>query len=126
MTLTTRCASLTNSVPKPSPGSLSREPAPRGLRPLQRRPPGAARRCIQGVGLIKVKLHRPVEGGIKTVTIKRDVDHLVRAFFRPAGHRRVAGVVQGYQPAQLCRSFEWPGGVLREWLVRGFTSIHDF
>ena len=30
---------------------------------------------IQGAGLIKVKLHRPVEGEIKTVTIKRDVDH---------------------------------------------------
>jgi len=30
---------------------------------------------IQGAGRIKVKLHRPVEGAIKTVTIKRDVDH---------------------------------------------------
>jgi len=30
---------------------------------------------IQGVGLIKVKLYRPVEGEIKTVTIKRDVNH---------------------------------------------------
>jgi putative transposase len=30
---------------------------------------------IQGVGCIKVKLHRPVEGVIKTVTIKRDVNH---------------------------------------------------
>jgi len=27
---------------------------------------------IQGAGLVKVKLHRPVEGEIKTVTIKRD------------------------------------------------------
>src|SRR5438477_12880247 len=31
--------------------------------------------CIQGTGLVKVKLHRPVEGEIKTVTIKRDVNH---------------------------------------------------
>jgi len=30
---------------------------------------------IQGAGRIKVKLHRPLEGEIKTVTIKRDVDH---------------------------------------------------
>lgn len=30
---------------------------------------------IQGAGQIKVKLHRPVEGEIKTVTIKRDVNH---------------------------------------------------
>ncbi|HEX2663616.1 MAG TPA: transposase [Candidatus Acidoferrum sp.] len=30
---------------------------------------------IQGAGLLKVKLHRPVEGQIKTVTIKRDVNH---------------------------------------------------
>ena len=30
---------------------------------------------IQGAGLVKVKLHRPVEGEIKTVTIKRDVNH---------------------------------------------------
>ena len=30
---------------------------------------------IQGAGHIKVKLHRPVEGKIKTVTIKRDVNH---------------------------------------------------
>ena len=30
---------------------------------------------IQGAGLIKVKLHRPVEGEIKTVSIKRDVNH---------------------------------------------------
>lgn len=30
---------------------------------------------IQGAGHIKVKLHRPVEGEIKTVTIKRDVNH---------------------------------------------------
>jgi len=30
---------------------------------------------IQGAGLIKVKLHRPVEGSIKTVTIKRDISH---------------------------------------------------
>jgi putative transposase len=30
---------------------------------------------IQGAGHIKVKLHRPVEGTIKTVTIKRDVNH---------------------------------------------------
>src|SRR5437868_15195775 len=30
---------------------------------------------IQGTGLVKVKLHRPVEGEIKTVTIKRDVNH---------------------------------------------------
>jgi putative transposase len=30
---------------------------------------------IQGAGVIKVKLHRPVEGQIKTVTIKRDVNH---------------------------------------------------
>jgi putative transposase len=29
---------------------------------------------IQGAGRIKVKLHRPVEGEIKTVTIKRDVN----------------------------------------------------
>jgi putative transposase len=29
---------------------------------------------IQGAGLVKVKLHRPVEGKIKTVTIKRDVN----------------------------------------------------
>ena len=30
---------------------------------------------IQGAGLIKVKLHRLVEGAIKTVSIKRDVNH---------------------------------------------------
>ena len=30
---------------------------------------------IQGAGVIKVELHRPVEGEIKTVTIKRDVNH---------------------------------------------------
>src|SRR6201984_3922966 len=30
---------------------------------------------IQGAGLVKVKLHRPVEGEIKTVTIKRGVNH---------------------------------------------------
>jgi putative transposase len=30
---------------------------------------------IQGAGLVKIKLHRPVEGEIKTVTIKRDVNH---------------------------------------------------
>src|SRR5438105_4475183 len=30
---------------------------------------------IQGTGLVKVQLHRPVEGEIKTVTIKRDVNH---------------------------------------------------
>src|SRR5215469_7342334 len=30
---------------------------------------------IQGAGLIKVKLHRPVEGSIQTVTIKRDISH---------------------------------------------------
>src|SRR5436309_3385894 len=30
---------------------------------------------IQGTGLVKVKLHRPAEGEIKTVTIKRDVNH---------------------------------------------------
>jgi putative transposase len=30
---------------------------------------------IQGAGHIKVKLHRPVEGTIKTVSIKRDVGH---------------------------------------------------
>src|SRR4029450_5588838 len=30
---------------------------------------------IQGAGQIKVKLHRPVEGEIKTVTVKRDVNH---------------------------------------------------
>jgi putative transposase len=30
---------------------------------------------IQGAGLIKVKLHRAVEGEIKTVTIKREVNH---------------------------------------------------
>ncbi|HEX8878927.1 MAG TPA: transposase, partial [Candidatus Acidoferrum sp.] len=30
---------------------------------------------IQGAGLIKVELHRPVEGEIETVTIKRDVNH---------------------------------------------------
>ena len=29
----------------------------------------------QGAGHLKVKLHRPVEGEIKTVTIKRDVNH---------------------------------------------------
>ena len=49
---------------------------------------------IQAAGLIKVKLHRPVEGEVKTVTIKRDVNHWY-VFFRPAGHRRVAGVVRG-------------------------------
>ncbi len=30
---------------------------------------------LSGVGAIRVKLHRPIEGAIKTVTIKRDVDH---------------------------------------------------
>ena len=30
---------------------------------------------IQGAGLVKVKLHRPVEGQIKTVAIKRDVNY---------------------------------------------------
>jgi putative transposase len=30
---------------------------------------------LQGAGHIKVKLHRPVKGEIKTVTIKRDVNH---------------------------------------------------
>ena len=30
---------------------------------------------IEGAGHIKVKLHRPVEGSIKTVTIQRDVNH---------------------------------------------------
>lgn len=30
---------------------------------------------LQGAGEIKVKLHRPVEGTIKTVTIRRDVNH---------------------------------------------------
>jgi putative transposase len=30
---------------------------------------------IQGVGEIKVKLHRPVEGRIKTVTVKREAGH---------------------------------------------------
>src|SRR5262250_1424719 len=30
---------------------------------------------IQGAGLLKVKLHRPVQGEIKTVTIKREVNH---------------------------------------------------
>ena len=30
---------------------------------------------VQGAGHIKVKLHRPVEGEIKTVTVKRDVNH---------------------------------------------------
>jgi putative transposase len=29
---------------------------------------------IQGAGEIKVKLHRPMEGAIKTVTVKRDID----------------------------------------------------
>ncbi len=29
---------------------------------------------LSGVGALKIKLHRPVEGAIKTVTIKRDVD----------------------------------------------------
>ena len=31
--------------------------------------------CLSKIGSIKVKLHRPVEGKIKTCTIKRDVDH---------------------------------------------------
>ena len=35
---------------------------------------------IQGAGPIKVKLQRPVEGEIKTVTIKRDVNHWVVCF----------------------------------------------
>lgn len=30
---------------------------------------------VQGTGHIKVKLHRPIEGEIRTVTIKRDVNH---------------------------------------------------
>ena len=30
---------------------------------------------IEGAGHIKVKLHRPVEGSLKTVTIQRDVNH---------------------------------------------------
>src|SRR5947207_7993965 len=30
---------------------------------------------IQGTGLVKVKLHRPVEGEIKSVTIKGDGNH---------------------------------------------------
>ncbi len=33
-----------------------------------------ARLKLQGVGIVKVKLHRPVEGTIKTVTLKREVD----------------------------------------------------
>src|SRR5437667_12342178 len=35
-------------VPQPSPGSVSREPAPRGLRALQRRPSGTAR-CLESL-----------------------------------------------------------------------------
>lgn len=30
---------------------------------------------LSGVGALRVKMHRPIEGTIKTVTIKRDVDH---------------------------------------------------
>jgi putative transposase len=31
--------------------------------------------CLSKIGTIKIKLHRPVEGKIKTCTIKREVDH---------------------------------------------------
>jgi len=30
---------------------------------------------LSGVGALRVKMHRPIEGVVKTVTIKRDVDH---------------------------------------------------
>lgn len=33
-----------------------------------------ARLKLQGIGGVKVKMHRPVEGIIKTVTLKRDID----------------------------------------------------
>jgi transposase len=34
-----------------------------------------SRVCLSKIGSIKVKLHRPIEGRIKTATIKREVDH---------------------------------------------------
>ena len=40
---------------------------------------------IQGAGHIKVKLHRPVEGAIKTVTIKREAGRWYAFFSVDAG-----------------------------------------
>lgn len=34
-----------------------------------------SRVCLSKIGSIKVKLHRPIEGTIKTCTIKKEVDH---------------------------------------------------
>src|SRR6266516_6634085 len=31
--------------------------------------------CLSKIGTIKMKLHRPIEGQIKTCTIKREIDH---------------------------------------------------
>jgi putative transposase len=44
-----------------------------------RLPPSGKLR-IQGAGHIKVKLHRPVEGTIKTVTVKREANHWFVSF----------------------------------------------
>lgn len=50
---------------------------------------------IQGAGLLKVKLHRPVEGQINDCCDQARREPLVRVFFRRAGHGPVSGVVQG-------------------------------
>ena len=44
---------------------------------------------VQGAGHIKVKLHRPVEGEIKTVTIKRDAGHWFVCFSVECEHLRL-------------------------------------
>ncbi len=43
--------------------------------------------CMQGVGDVKIKLHRPVNGKIKTVTVMREGNHWY-ACFEPSRHRR--------------------------------------
>ena len=66
---------------------------------------------IQGAGHIKVNLHRPVEGTIKTITVKREAGRWFVIFQCGAGYRSASGQFRRnrnrYRAEQFRRALQW-------------------